>query len=145
MSRGLGAVERWLLEELPEAPETVSVLELAARRAGADPAPRGTLESVRRAAKTLDRKGLVELRYGHERRPAKDYPGGPFRVPGRPGLWRRTFVPGADPPQQGVSILRVGRPWTPEQRAALSGRAGWIHLLGPNARQYYEAIWSRLS
>jgi hypothetical protein len=66
MSRGHGSTQRKVLDAACD--QWVAVVILAERISGGAPAPRATVESVRRACRRLADEGLLELDYVSGRR-----------------------------------------------------------------------------
>jgi hypothetical protein len=63
MSRGPGETQRYVLDELQGTAGWGRIRQLASRRYGSEPTP-AQLESLRRAVRTLEKRGLVETRRG---------------------------------------------------------------------------------
>lgn len=70
MSRGLGDVQRRVLAAVEANPDGLAAYTLAARLFGRKPT-RAQVESVRRAIRTLDQRGLVERATRFDNRPRK--------------------------------------------------------------------------
>jgi CO/xanthine dehydrogenase Mo-binding subunit len=80
MSRGPGETQRYVLDELEGTAGWSHIRQLASRRYGSEPTP-AQLESLRRAVRTLEKRGLVET----QRNLKLGLPGMPLEVRLRKG------------------------------------------------------------